>query len=227
MNKIVLFGLIIALLTSCFCSTNKIVYVPNYEGVEIDGTKEEFYHALTNKGYYYNIDSTYVKGIYKNRLCNVIAVSNKETGMVWRVAISYQNPVTADSAKILFNSLVKGFGEDTLNYIPVNYDFWEFIIDDKENISKEIIINNKQYTAEYYQITGSPTDEKYKRQWITSTQIPAQYAGTPESELLEMYDYEVFSKKLVTIRIVREGNNDYNILIYFDNEHNKYEYEYE
>ena len=125
--------------------------VTTFLDIPVDGTKDAMIHKLAQKGfkkapYGKGYDMTGEFNGEKVEL-NIITYKNK----VWRIAVADKTIRQESDIRIRFNNLVDQF--DTNNkYIPVNFGQQNFKIQFDENISYEMMVNNKRYQAAYYQI---------------------------------------------------------------------------
>lgn len=73
-------------------------------------------------------------------------VANK--GKVWRVAVINKTPFSEAQIKLQFNALVRQF-KNSAKYD--NVEEYNPTIDESEDISHEMLVNNKEYEAHFYQ----------------------------------------------------------------------------
>ena len=153
---------------------------PQFLGIPVDGTKDDMISALKAKGFKYDELYDQLKGQFNGKDVTVLIRTNHD--IVDRICVDY---VTADESQIIiqYNRLLSQF----LN----NSKYVEFVdnelIDAKEDISYELIVNNKIYQASfaYYpvDIPLKKLSELYKARWISSR--TQNYEGTPLEDISE------------------------------------------
>lgn len=204
--------------------------VTTFLGIPVDGTKDAMIHKLAQKGfkkapYGKGYDMTGEFNGEKVEL-NIVTYKNK----VWRIAVADKTIRQESDIRIRFNNLVDQF--DTNNkYIPVNFGQQNFKIKFDENISYEMMANNKRYQAAYYQIVDvSKIDTLAIQNSIKQTLIKKygesavekkETAVVTEAQKLAIAHYtDILDHKHVWFMINRQGYNNYSILLYYDNEYN-------
>ena len=153
---------------------------PQFLGIPVDGTKDDMISALKAKGFKYDELYDHLKGQFNGKDVTVLIRTNHD--IVDRICVDY---VTADESQIIiqYNRLLSQF----LN----NSKYVEFVdnelIDTNEDISYELIVNNKIYQASfaYYpvDIPLKKLSELYKARWISSR--TQNYEGTPLEDISE------------------------------------------
>ena len=138
MKKILIVLLLTAISVSAF-SQNVIKFL----GIPVDGTKKEMISKLQEKGYEYDSAADLLFGEFngKNVFISVQTVNNR----VWRIVVADDKMNTDETnIKIRFNRLFEQFSNN------VKYEVADGnIIDDKEDISYEITVNEKRYDAAF------------------------------------------------------------------------------
>ena len=157
---------------------------------------------------------------------NIVTYKNK----VWRIAVADKTIRQESDIRIRFNNLVDQF--DTNNkYIPVNFGQQNFKILFDENISYEMMVNNKRYQAAYYQIVDvskidtSEIQNSIKQALIKkygeSAVEKKETAVVTEAQKLAIEHYtDILDHKHVWFMINRQGYNNYALFLYYDNEYN-------
>lgn len=140
MKRIAIFIFAVLLFASDAFSQNTIKFL----GIPIDGTKKEMIDALKAKGYTtYNSDKDILKGEFNgmNVYINVNTVNNR----VWRIAVVTQSSTDDETnIKIRFNRLFDQFSRNG-KYVLLSGEK----LTDEDNISYEMFINNKRYSASF------------------------------------------------------------------------------
>jgi hypothetical protein len=154
MKKIIL--MMIAM-TISFASFAQNKDVTTFLGIPVDGTVSSMKQKLVSKGFVPKKVGTneFLEGEFNGCDVNVYICTNKNK--VYRIMLADNNKVDEAQIKIRFNNLVKQF-ENNKRY----HAFGDYSLSDKEDISYEMEINNKEYVAHYLQdpdfenIDGSP-----------------------------------------------------------------------
>ena len=126
--------------------------VTKFLGIPVDGTKAVMIQKLKAKGYTYDAQHDCLEGEFNGRDVRIGIITNNNK--VYRVFIMEKDPWDEGQVKLRFNNLCHQF-EKNSNYLSPSID--PQVIADNENLSYEMNVNKKQYSAMYYQI--SDTDE--------------------------------------------------------------------
>ena len=111
-------------------------------GIPIDGTETQFATKLKAKGFTYNTYSQSFKGQFNGKNVDVYIHTNHN--LVDRVYVAFPN-TTEKEIKNEFNRLLSQFkNNDKYADLVFNEE-----IDEKEDISYEISVNNKRYQASF------------------------------------------------------------------------------
>ncbi len=203
--------------------------VTTFLGIPVDGYKNEMKQKLIEKGFTY--DSTYelFEGEFNGYPVSVKIVTNNNK--VYRIGLMDKNAVSETDIKIRFNNLCQQF-ENNKRY---SLSFEKQSIPDDEDISYQMIVNNKRYEASYTQ--------KYKEELIDTAAIWRQtheylsnkytkeQLSNPTEEIAKdikgKYDYifinhavKIQQNKSVWFMIVENGAK-YRIIMFYDNIYNK------
>ena len=143
MKKIIL--MMIAM-TISFASFAQNKDVTTFLGIPVDGTASSMKQKLVSKGFVPKKVGTneFLEGEFNGTDVHVWIVTNNNK--VYRIMLSDKNTVDEAQIKIRFNNLVKQF-ENNKRY----HAFADYSLSDKEDISYEMGINNKEYVAYYLQ----------------------------------------------------------------------------
>lgn len=112
-------------------------------GIPVDGSKSEIVEALKSKGFEYDSESDFLIGDFNGRESHIGIVENH--GKVYRVVVFDADTYDAGEIRIRFNNLIHQF-ENNDKYF---YIFPNDIIPEDEDIHYEILVNKKQYIAEF------------------------------------------------------------------------------
>lgn len=194
--------------------------VTTFLGIPVDGFKSEMKQKLVSKGFVPKKVGTneFLEGEFNGTDVHVWIVTNNNK--VYRIMLCDKNTVDEAQIKIRFNNLVKQF-ENNKRY----HAFADYSLSDKEDISYEMGINNKEYVAHYLQ---DPDFENIDAQ--IQTAIEEKYSAEElknPSETVKNDIKDITNKilgyhfmKRVWFRINRY-NGEYGIYMYYDNEYNR------
>ena len=113
-------------------------------GIPVDGSKSEMVAALKDKGFRYDSNSGFLVGDFNGRESHIWVVENH--GKVYRVVVFDANTSDEGQIRIRFNNLIHQFENSNGKYYYINQNDK---IPEDEDISYEISVNNKQYSAEF------------------------------------------------------------------------------
>ena len=129
--------------------------------------------------------------------------------------------------KIRFNKLVRQF-ENNDAYAPVADDASDFIIPDNEDISYEMLVNDKRYEASFIQKLDIDSTEIANIQKDIVLKYTEEELSAPSDELVEEMQIEFISQvvdlatmKMVWFTISQTPLGNYKILMYYDNKRNE------
>lgn len=210
--------LILSLLFSYAIHAQAPFGITTFLGIPVDGTKAEMKRKLIAKGFTpNNVDGhEFLEGEFNGKNVNLIIKIYKNK--VWRIAI-FDN-IYQDKTQIIisFNKLVNQFKNND-KYITIGPD--DFEIPYSENISYEMLVNNKVYDAYFYQTPIDSAELEHRNY------SPIELTEEDFNDTLKVVHYSLymkllddFSKKLVWFRILQYYDK-YSIAIYYDNEYNK------
>ena len=113
-------------------------------GIPVDGSKSEMVAALKDKGFRYDSNSGFLVGDFNGMESHIWVVENH--GKVYRVVVFDANTSDEGQIRIRFNNLIHQFENSNGKYY---YIVPNKPIPEDEDISYEISVNNKQYSAEF------------------------------------------------------------------------------
>lgn len=162
--------------------------VTKFLGIPIDGTKWEMQQKLISKGFKTTSLNGMLEGEFNGEEVYISILTNRNK--VYAIGVFIKNGYSSDSdAIIAFNRYVDLFNKNN-RYLKMPYD--QHIPED-ENLSYQILVNNKIYRAYY-------------------TQIPE---GDPS-------EWDPYSEpKSVLVAITNGTKDKYNIALLYTNEYNK------
>jgi hypothetical protein len=197
--------------------------VTTFLGIPVDGSKSKMKKKLISKGF----ASQRVGGIefFEGEFngvdvdINIVTNNNK----VFRLVLHDRIHQDEASIKVRFNNLVSQFENNKRYYTPE-----DFTIPEDEDISHEMIFNNKLYSASYFQIPNTESMDALQNQvmQVMLSKYTEEQLKTPTKEIEEEQDriveqlgIELFSKKPVWF-CIHEFEGKYYITMYYDNEYN-------
>lgn len=202
--------------------TPKVIIVTKFLGIPVDGTKREMIQKLSNKGYDYNSTYDYLEGEFNGYDVHIHVVTNNNK--VYRILVEDAYPISETDIKIRFNRLCQQFNNNPKYVSLKNYE-----IPEKENISYEMLVNNKRYEASYYQadqIMDSVTIKKDIQGVLYEKYGNKNIDDLDEIEIIAfkidmlLYYIEKFSNNSVWF-MINEKYGKYKILMYYDNLYNQ------
>lgn len=194
--------------------------VTKFLGIPVDGTKAEMIQKLKAKGFKSTAyDSEILEGEFNGRKVNIHVVTNNNK--VYRIMVADANTLSEADIRIRYNNLCYQF-EHNDNYIFITEDQ---SIPLNEDISYEMVINEKRYQAIYFQNPNmdSTVMTNTLLELFSSKYTPEQYASLTDEERNQVHfdiTLEVISKKQVWFTI-SEFEGKYYISMYYDNKYNE------
>lgn len=205
--------------------------VTKFLGIPVDGSKEAVMQKLKNKGFQYNQRLDCLSGEFNGIDVNVSVVTNNNK--VWRIAVFDAYKSNERDIKIRFNTLCRQFMKNERYKFTYN----DYIIPDDEDISHEMIVNNKRYQASFYQKEEKETIDsvafKKRLKEALLEEFTQEEIDNPTEEQKEKikaikegvlftlkFNNELFGKKSVWF-MIHEEYGSYRILMYYDNEYNR------
>ena len=138
-----LLSFVIGILIMCSTVFGQSESTLKFLGIPVDGSKSEMVEVLKSKGFEYDSESDFLIGDFNGKKSEIGIVENH--GKVYRVVVFDANTCDEGQIKIRFNNLIHQF-ENNDKYF---YIFPNDIIPDDEDIHYEILVNKKQYIAEF------------------------------------------------------------------------------
>jgi len=219
--KKVLTIIVVTILYSVSCLAQK--EVTRFLGIPVDGSKSEMIHKLKDKGFRVSeFDNEVLEGEFNGRDVRVFIVTNKDK--VYRIMVCDIKGEDERSIQIRFNNLCHQF-ENNPKYVSLesNYN-----IPDDEDISYEMAVNRKRYSAEFCQ-TVSEIDTTMvlkdlmplmlSKFTIEQLSTPTEETQTEMQRMMVEYYKELCLKKRVWFMIAKYGV-EYYIAMYYDNGYN-------
>ena len=138
-----LLSFIIGILIMCSTVFGQSESTLKFLGIPVDGSKSEMVKALKAKGFEYDSESGFLIGDFNGKKSQIAIAENH--GKVYRVVIFNADTYDEGQIKVMFNNLIHQF-ENNDKYF---YIFPNNIIPEDEDIHYEILVNKKQYIAEF------------------------------------------------------------------------------
>ena len=138
-----LLSFVIGILIMCSTVFGQSESTLKFLGIPVDGSKSEMVEVLKSKGFEYDSESDFLIGDFNGKKSEIGIVENH--GKVYRVVVFDANTYDAGEMRIRFNNLIHQF-ENNDKYF---YIFPNDPIPEDEDIHYEILVNKKQYIAEF------------------------------------------------------------------------------
>ena len=138
-----LLSFVIGILIMCSTVFGQSESTLKFLGIPIDGSKSKMIRALKAKGFEYDSESDFLIGDFNGKKSEIGIVDNR--GKVYRVVVFDANTCDAEKIRIRFNDLIHQFENNDKYFCIVPND----PIPEDEDIHYEIIVNKKQYIAEF------------------------------------------------------------------------------
>ena len=139
-----LLSFVIGILIMCSTVFGQSESTLKFLGILVDGSKSEMVEVLKSKGFEYDSESDFLIGDFNGKKSEIGIVENH--GKVYRVVVFDANTYDAGQIKIRFNNLIHQFENSNGKYY---YIFPNDPIPEDEDISYEIIVHDKQYSATF------------------------------------------------------------------------------
>ena len=198
-------------------------------GIPVDGSKSEMVKALKNKGFEYDPESDFLIGDFNGKESHIGIVENH--GKVYRVVVFDANTSDAGQIKIRFNNLIHQFENSDSKYfyiVPNNP------IPEDEDIHYEILVNKKQYIAEFIYNPLYGNDELRDR--LINEAVEESEEVIKNGKNIEFYsdkdNYDRLVSSIAGLKVIQMSNSsvwfkivehycEYYIGLYYDNLLNK------
>jgi hypothetical protein len=193
--------------------------VTQFLGVPIDGFKSEMLKKLKDKGYESSAGNKDVLvGEFNGTDVNIHIVTNNNK--VYRIMVADANGMNEGDIKIRFNTLCQQFHNNKKYLSLSDSTVSKYTINDDEDISYEMLINNKRYEAVFYQKTADYDSLTLERNNLLKKE-PFNDVDKDRLRtiLAKMLDDNNFNK--VVWFMIREHYGKYYIALYYDNKYNK------
>ena len=138
-----LLSFVIGILIMCCTVFGQSESTLKFLGIPVDGSKSEMVEVLKSKGFEYDLESDFLIGDFNGKKSEIGIVENH--GKVYRVVVFDANTYDAGEIRIRFNNLIYQFENNDKYFYIVPND----IIPEDEDIHYEILVNKKQYIAEF------------------------------------------------------------------------------
>ena len=175
-------------------------------GIPVDGSKSEMVAALKSKGFRYDSNSGFLVGDFNGRESHIGIVENH--GKVYRVVVFDANTSDEGQIRIRFNNLIHQFENSNGKYYYIDQN--EMIPED-EDISYEINVHDKQYSATFIYNPLYGNDElkdKLVNEVVEENKLLLEKKGiTPEEFYSDKDNYiQVFSSIVDKIFQMSKGS---------------------
>ena len=219
-----LLSFIIGILIMCSTVFGQSEGTLKFLGIPVDGSKSEMVKALKAKGFEYDSESDFLIGDFNGKKSEIGIVENH--GKVYRVVVFDANTRNAEEIRIRFNNLIHQF-ENNDKYF---YIFPNDIIPEDEDIHYEILVNKKEYIAEFRYNPLYGNDELRDR--LVNEAVEESKENIKDEKDIEFYsdkdNYDKLISSIVGLKVIQMSNSSvwfkifehygkYYIGLYYDN----------
>ena len=219
-----LLSFIIGILIMCSTVFGQSESTLKFLGIPVDGSKSEMVKALKAKGFEYDSESDFLIGDFNGKKSEIGIVENH--GKVCRVVVFDANTCDEGQIKIRFNNLIHQF-ESNDKYF---YIFPNDIIPEDEDIHYEILVNKKEYIAEFMYNPLYGNDELRDR--LINEAVEESKENIKDEKDIEFYsdkdNYNQLISSVVRLKVIQMSNSSiwfkifehygkYYIGLYYDN----------
>ena len=219
-----LLSFIIGILIMCSTVFGQSESTLKFLGIPVDGSKSEMVKALKAKGFEYDSESDFLIGDFNGKKSEIGIVENH--GKVYRVVVFDANTRNAEEIRIRFNNLIHQF-ENNDKYF---YIFPNDIIPEDEDIHYEILVNKKEYIAEFRYNPLYGNDELRDR--LVNEAVEESKENIKDEKDIEFYsdkdNYDKLISSIVGLKVIQMSNSSvwfkifehygkYYIGLYYDN----------
>ena len=196
--------------------------VTKFLGIPVDGFKPDMIKALKAKGFVStSYDPQVLEGEFNGTDVDIHIVTNNNK--VYRIVVYDKNTISETDIRIRFNNLCSQFKNN-----PKYVSFSDYTIPNDEDISYEMLVNNKRYEAAFYQKTEMSEEEiqngiknallqKYTEEELINA------TDEMKEDMIDIamsYTYDIATKKTVWF-MISEYYGKYYIAMYYDNKYNQ------
>ena len=224
-----LLSFVIGILIMCSTVFGQSESTLKFLGIPVDGSKSEMVAALKSKGFEYDSESDFLIGDFNGKKSQIAIVENH--GKVYRVVVFNADTYDEGQIRIMFNNLIHQFENSNNKYfyiVPNNP------IPEDEDIHYEILVNKKQYIAEFVYNPLYGNDELRDR--LINEAVEESEEAIKNGENIEFYsdknNYDQLVSSVVGLKVIQMSNSSvwfkifehygkYYIGLYYDNLLNK------
>lgn len=200
--------------------------VIKFLGIPVDGSKSSFMEKLKEKGFSSNkYKADVLTGEFNGQNVNIYVATNNNK--VYRVMVADANTTSEGNIKIRFNQLVSQFENN-----PKYSQFWAAsqAIPDNESISDSINLKDKRYQAIFYQQPALKDSaevaeamhkallEQYTEEQLSN---PTKEISKAKQDAITFWYLQRYYMGPVWFMIKKMSYDQYEILMYYDNEYNR------
>lgn len=155
----------------CACTIHAQDDVTTFLGIPVDGFKPEMIQKLKAKGFRPVQGTNMLEGEFNGENVHIMVGTNNNK--VWRIMVSDRNARDEADIKIRFNRLVSQF-ENNSRYTPY---YSAQSLSESEDISYEMLVNNKTYSAAFLQKPKTENgDASKKLVWFRIIRDGSEYS---------------------------------------------------
>ncbi|WP_291105450.1 MULTISPECIES: hypothetical protein [unclassified Dysgonomonas] len=213
--------LMLFILSASLCAQDEVT---KFLGIPVDGNKSEMIKKLKAKGYKSSlIDKDILVGEFNGTNVNIHIVTKGDK--VYRIAVIDANPSSETDIKIRFNELCRQFDRNK-KYLSASLS--DYTLSEEENISYEMLVQNKRYQASYYQLPAELDSTTISKEIELS--ILSKYTKEELPNITEELKKDILVDTWSTIIkkcsmrsvwfMINKEYSKYYISIFYDNEYN-------
>lgn len=230
----------IVLMMFCALTISAQTDVTTFLGIPVDGFKADMRKKLIAKGFTPKTveGEEFFEGEFNGYDVRVYIVTNNNK--VWRIMVADKNRINETDIKIRFNKLVRQFDNNERYIYPLetvaeaiekigSNEEGVYIIPDEDDISYEMLVNNKRYQAVFHQVMDKskkdaiPVSEEQIMNLLKASEVenPTDEQKKMAEDLIRFSIYRPLEeKKSVWFMICKDGG-EYYISMYYDNKYNE------
>lgn len=184
MKKIFSVTMMLCISMCCMFAQSEVI---KFLGIPVDGTKEEMIQKLKTKGFQES-HATDLEGRFNGEYVYLDVITNNNN-KVYCIALADKSYRSAEEIRVRFNKLCTQF-ENNGKYMSLSEEDSNHKISENEDISYEMRINHKDYSAHYiYSITNDDIASKIEKTAKT-------LYGKNYSEITDESEKEKINKKV-------------------------------
>lgn len=195
--------------------------VTKFLGIPVDGYKLEMISKLKAKGFVYHQEYDLFEGEFNGQDVTLSIATNNNK--VWRIMLMDKVASNETDIRIRFNNLCDQFERNKRYIVGIK---GQYHIPENEDISYEMMVNNKRYEAAYHQAPDTTIcfPKNLRDIVVKETKEKGEdVTGQDINELVERKKTELYLENMWKNSVwfmIDEKYGDYKIIMFYDNEYN-------